>query len=50
MSKIVELHVYIDEETYKKLWDITKKRFLAPSKKLATIVREALQEYVKNHS
>jgi len=49
MSKMRELHLYIDEETYEKLWDITKKRFTAPSKKLQTILREAIQEYLDRH-
>ena len=44
-----ELHLYIDEETYRKLWEITKKRFVSPSKKLQTILREAIQEYLDRH-
>jgi len=40
----------VDFELYRKLWDITKKRYLRPCKKLSTIVREALQEYIERHS
>jgi len=43
----VQLRVSIDVETYKGLWEIAKKRFKLPSKKLATIIREALRQYVK---
>jgi len=47
MGKTISLHIYIDEDTYEKLWEITKRRFLAPSKKLSTIIREALQQYIE---
>jgi len=42
-----QLHVYLDYDTYRKLWEITKRRFPRPGKKLATIVREALRQYVE---
>mgnify|MGYP000521757930 CR=1 FL=1 len=43
-------HLYIEEELYYKLWEIVKKRFRVPHKKLYIVVNEALREYVERHS
>jgi len=48
-GKKISLHVYVDRDMYEKLWRITKRRFLAPSKKLSTIIREALEQYIERN-
>jgi hypothetical protein len=50
MSKKLHIGLYLDEDLYNKLWEITKHRFTPPAKKLSVVIREALQEYVKRHS
>jgi len=47
LIKNIQLRVSVDVDTYKGLWEIAKRRFRLPSKKLATIIREALKQYVK---
>jgi len=46
-NKKYQVHVVVDEKLYRELWNITKERFLLPSKKLSTVIREALERYVK---
>jgi len=41
--------VAVDDDMYEKLWKITKRRFPLPCKKLSTILREALKEYIERH-
>jgi hypothetical protein len=48
-GKKYDVHVLIDEETYKKLWKITAKKFTKPERKLSTILREAINEYLEKH-
>jgi len=47
--KYRKTHLYIEEELYYKLWDIVKRRFRVPHKKLYIIVNEALREYIEKH-
>jgi hypothetical protein len=39
----------IEEELYKKLWQIVSKRYLSPTRKFYLIANEALREYVEKH-
>jgi len=49
-KKMIKVHVMIEEELYKKLWELAVRRFTAPSKKLHIILNEAIREYVEKHS
>jgi len=45
----VKVHLLIERELYESLWEIVKKRFVIPSKKLHVVVNEALREYIDKH-
>jgi len=47
MGKKIQLHVYIDEDTHKKLWEITKRKYVRSAKKLSTVIREAIKQYIE---
>jgi len=48
-SKLKRVHLMIDEELYHKVWEIVKRRFPVPTKKLHIVVNEALREYIERH-
>jgi hypothetical protein len=41
------VHVKIEEELYRKLWDIVKKRYTMPIKKLHLVLNEALRKGIE---
>lgn len=43
---MAKLHVVISDETYGKLWQLIKKRYPIPHKKLHVEVNKALEEYL----
>jgi len=48
-TKYRKTHLYIEEDIYYKLWEIVKRRFRVPHKKLYIVVNEALREYIERH-
>jgi len=45
----VTVHLLIEKELYEALWEIVKKRFVVPARKLHIVVNEALREYIEKH-
>lgn len=45
----IKVHLLVDREVYESLWEIVKKRFTIPTKKLHIVVDEALREYIDKH-
>lgn len=45
-----KVHVLIESQLYKKLWEIASKRFDRPGRKVYLILNEALREYVEKYS
>jgi len=43
------VHISIREDLYLKLWQIVKKRYPIPLKKLNEVINEALNEYIEKH-
>lgn len=48
-DKRVRVATLIDEEIYKKLWEIASRRFPKPGRKVYIIINEALEEYLQRH-
>jgi len=44
-----KIHVLVDSELYKKLWEIASRRFDRPGRKVYLILNEAIREYVERH-
>jgi len=44
-----KVHLFIEEDLYEKLWEITKKRWTSPVKKFHIVVNEALREYIERN-
>jgi len=44
-----KVHILIEEEILKKLWEIALKRYPNPHKKLHILIHEALDEYVRKN-
>jgi hypothetical protein len=43
------IHVAVREDLYLKLWEIIKRKYQIPHKKLNVAVNEALEDYVNKH-
>jgi hypothetical protein len=43
------VHLSIREDLYLKLWEIVKKRYPIPQRKLTEVVNEALEEYIRKN-
>jgi hypothetical protein len=48
-KEVVITNITIEKDLYEKLWKITAKRFVPPTRKFHIIVNEALREYVEKH-
>jgi len=48
-SKYRKVHVLLEEEVFKGIWDIVKKRYVSPVRKFHIVVNEALKEYIEKH-
>jgi len=47
--KLRKVHINIREDLYMKLWELIKRKYPIPSKKLHIEVSNAIEEYLKNH-
>jgi len=45
----IKIHVPIPYDIYVKLWELIKKRYISPTKKLHIVITEALKEYLERH-
>jgi len=45
----VRWHLIIDRDVQEGIWEIVKKRYVNPYKKLHIVVNEALREYIAKH-
>jgi len=45
----IKVHILVERELYEGLWDITRKRFKIPWKRLHVIINEAFREYIERH-
>ena len=44
----VTVHVKLRRDLYEKLWDLTKTKFIIPTKKFHVVLNEVIEEYFKN--
>jgi len=44
----VTVHVKLRRDLYEKLWDLTKTKFVIPTKKFHVVINEVIEEYFKN--
>jgi len=44
-----DIHLYLDEDVYRIMWEIVKRRYVNPVKKFHVVVNEALREYIEKH-
>lgn len=43
----VLIHIRVRRDIYEKLWEVIKKRYVVPTKKLQIVVNEALEKYLE---
>jgi hypothetical protein len=48
-KEYVKVHVIVERELYRGIWEIVKKRYESPTRKFHIIINEALREYLENH-
>jgi metal-responsive CopG/Arc/MetJ family transcriptional regulator len=46
---MMKIHLILEEDVYKHIWEIVKKRYVNPSRKFHVVVNEALKEYIERH-
>jgi len=44
-----KVHLLMEDEVFKKIWDIVKRRYVSPIRKFHLVVNEALKEYIERH-
>jgi len=44
-----QVHLLLDEDVYRGIWEIVKRRYVNPVRKLHIVVNEALREYIEKH-
>jgi len=42
-----KVHVLLEDDVYKEIWEIVKRRFVSPIRKFHIVVNEALREYIE---
>jgi len=42
-----KVHVILDDDVYEQIWEIVKRRYVSPVKKLHIVINEALREYIE---
>jgi len=47
--KYRKVHLLLEEEVFKGIWDIVKERYVSPIRKFHLVVNEALKEYIERH-
>ena len=44
-----KVHVLIEDDNWKNLWAIVKKRYVSPVRKFHVVLNEAIREYIERH-
>ena len=47
--KLRKVHINIREDLYLKLWELIKRKYPVPTKKLHIELANAIEEYLRNH-
>ena len=43
------VHTHMEEELWRGLWEVTKRRFVCPTRKFHVVLNEAIREYLERH-
>jgi len=44
-----KVHLLMEDEVFKSIWEIVKRRYVSPIRKFHIVVNEALREYIERH-
>jgi len=44
-----KIHILLEDDVYRGIWEIVKRRFTSPTRKYHRTINEALREYMQKH-
>ncbi|MEM2259988.1 MAG: hypothetical protein QXP52_00165 [Candidatus Aenigmatarchaeota archaeon] len=48
-KNICRINATVERETYERLWNYVKKKYISPWRKLSVTINEAIKEYLDRH-